>query len=145
MDPGNAREALIEARADLAEGADALIVKPAGPYSDIIRLVRGQVDVPLCAYQVSGEYAMIRAGRAQRLDRRARCHAGISAGSQACGRGHADHLFRGGNPPAKAGALMHEHDQQGGHPGGVAGPGGEVKGHPAAVREPCPAAEPRNV
>lgn len=52
---------MIEARADLAEGADALIVKPAGPYSDIIRLVRGQVDVPLCAYQVSGEYAMIRA------------------------------------------------------------------------------------
>ena len=61
MDPGNAREALIEARADLAEGADALIVKPAGPYGDIIRLVREHVEVPLCAYQVSGEYAMIRA------------------------------------------------------------------------------------
>ena len=61
MDPGNAREALIEARADLAEGADALIVKPAGPYRDIIRLVREHVEVPLCAYQVSGEYAMIRA------------------------------------------------------------------------------------
>ena len=61
MDPGNAREALIEARADLAEGADALIVKPAGPYEDIIRLVREHVEVPLCAYQVSGEYAMIRA------------------------------------------------------------------------------------
>ncbi|WP_288230659.1 porphobilinogen synthase [uncultured Desulfovibrio sp.] len=61
MDPGNAREALIEARADLDEGADALIVKPAGPYSDIIRLVREHVDVPLCAYQVSGEYSMIRA------------------------------------------------------------------------------------
>lgn len=61
MDPGNAREALIEARADLAEGADALIVKPAGPYGDIIRLVREHVDVPLCAYQVSGEYSMIRA------------------------------------------------------------------------------------
>lgn len=61
MDHGNAREALVEARADLAEGADALIVKPAGPYADIIRLVREQVGVPLCAYQVSGEYAMIRA------------------------------------------------------------------------------------
>lgn len=61
MDPGNAREALREARADLDEGADALIVKPAGPYGDIIRAVRDQVDVPLCAYQVSGEYSMIRA------------------------------------------------------------------------------------
>lgn len=61
MDPGNAREALREAYADLDEGADALIVKPAGPYADIIRLVRDHVDVPLCAYQVSGEYSMIRA------------------------------------------------------------------------------------
>ena len=61
MDPGNAREALLEAFADLEEGADALIVKPAGPYSDIIRTVRDNTSVPLCAYQVSGEYAMIRA------------------------------------------------------------------------------------
>lgn len=61
MDPGNAREALREAYADLEEGADAIIVKPAGPYADIIRLVRDHVDVPLCAYQVSGEYSMIRA------------------------------------------------------------------------------------
>ncbi len=61
MDPGNAREALLEALADLQEGADALIVKPAGPYSDILRTVREHVNVPLCAYQVSGEYAMIRA------------------------------------------------------------------------------------
>ena len=61
MDPGNAREAIIEARADLAEGADMLIVKPAGPYADILRAVRDAVDVPLAAYQVSGEYSMIRA------------------------------------------------------------------------------------
>ncbi|MBO4300403.1 MAG: porphobilinogen synthase [Desulfovibrio sp.] len=61
MDPGNAREALLEARADLEEGADLLIVKPGGPYSDILRTVRNHVSVPLCAYQVSGEYAMIRA------------------------------------------------------------------------------------
>lgn len=61
MDPANAREALLEARADLEEGADMLIVKPAGPYGDIISLVRQHVDVPLAAYQVSGEYAMIRA------------------------------------------------------------------------------------
>ena len=61
MDSGNAREAMIEARADLAEGADMLIVKPAGPYADILRAVRDAVDVPLAAYQVSGEYSMIRA------------------------------------------------------------------------------------
>ena len=61
MDPGNAREAFIEARADIAEGADALIVKPAGPYADILCRLRSAVDVPLCAYQVSGEYAMLRA------------------------------------------------------------------------------------
>ncbi len=61
MDPGNAREALIEARADVDEGADMLIVKPASHYSDILYRVRKAVDVPLCAYQVSGEYAMIRA------------------------------------------------------------------------------------
>ena len=61
MDPGNAREALIEALADVEEGADALIVKPAGPYLDILRQVRDAVNVPLCAYQVSGEYSMIRA------------------------------------------------------------------------------------
>ncbi len=61
MDPGNAREALIEAVADIEEGADAIIVKPAGPYGDILRTVRDAVDVPVFAYQVSGEYTMIRA------------------------------------------------------------------------------------
>ena len=65
MDPGNAHEALIEARADIAEGADALIVKPAGPYADILYRVREACDVPVCAYQVSGEYAMLRAAGMQ--------------------------------------------------------------------------------
>ena len=59
MDPGNVREALREARADLAEGADALIVKPAGPYLDVVRAVRQRVNAPLVAYQVSGEYAAL--------------------------------------------------------------------------------------
>lgn len=59
MDPANGREGLREALADLEEGADMLIVKPAGPYMDIIRQVRDMVDVPLAAYQVSGEYSMI--------------------------------------------------------------------------------------
>ncbi len=61
MDPANSREALREVFADLDEGADALIVKPAGPYGDILRMVRENVDVHVCAYQVSGEYSLIRA------------------------------------------------------------------------------------
>lgn len=61
MDPCNGREAIVEAEADLAEGADMLIIKPGGPYSDILRDVRRKVNVPLAAYQVSGEYSMIRA------------------------------------------------------------------------------------
>lgn len=61
MDPANTREALREAAADLAEGADILMVKPAGPYQDVIRLLADNFDAPLAAYQVSGEYALIRA------------------------------------------------------------------------------------
>lgn len=64
MDAGNAREAILEAKADLQEGADMLIIKPAGPYADIIRLIRDKVNVPIAAYQVSGEYAMIQAAAA---------------------------------------------------------------------------------
>jgi len=61
MDPANWREGLREAAADVAEGADFLMVKPAGPYLDIIRLVRDNFDLPVAAYQVSGEYSMIKA------------------------------------------------------------------------------------
>jgi porphobilinogen synthase len=61
LDPANGREALREAGLDLAEGADMLMVKPAGPYLDILRQVRDRHDVPLAAYQVSGEYAMLKA------------------------------------------------------------------------------------
>ncbi|HEU4630875.1 MAG TPA: porphobilinogen synthase [Gemmatimonadaceae bacterium] len=61
MDPGNAVEALREVRLDLEEGADMVMVKPAGAYLDVIARVRAEVDVPVAAYQVSGEYAMIRA------------------------------------------------------------------------------------
>lgn len=64
MDPANAREALREAEADLAEGADMLMVKPAGPYLDIISLIRSELDLPLAAYQVSGEYLMIKSAAA---------------------------------------------------------------------------------
>ncbi len=61
MDPGNWREALREVALDVAEGADLLMVKPAVPYLDIVRLIRDRFDLPLAAYHVSGEYAMIKA------------------------------------------------------------------------------------
>ncbi len=61
MDPANAREALKEVALDLEEGADMVMVKPALPYLDIIRRVRERFDVPVAAYNVSGEYAMVKA------------------------------------------------------------------------------------
>lgn len=61
LNPGNRREALIEVALDEAEGADVLMVKPAGPYLDIIREVRESTELPLAAYQVSGEYAQLQA------------------------------------------------------------------------------------
>jgi porphobilinogen synthase len=64
MDPANVREALREVRLDLEEGADIVMVKPALPYLDVIRAVADEVDEPLAAYQVSGEYAMIKAAAA---------------------------------------------------------------------------------
>jgi porphobilinogen synthase len=61
MDPPNVREAVREATADVEEGADAVIVKPGMPYLDVVRAVRETVAVPVAAYQVSGEYAMLHA------------------------------------------------------------------------------------
>ena len=61
QDPRNGREALEEIRADLAEGADIVMVKPALAYLDVLATVRAEVDVPLAAYHVSGEYAMVKA------------------------------------------------------------------------------------
>ena len=60
MDPANRREALREAELDIAEGADMIMVKPAGPYLDVIRTLRDAFDIPIAAYQVSGEYLMIK-------------------------------------------------------------------------------------
>jgi porphobilinogen synthase len=71
MDPANVREALRECELDLEEGADALMIKPALPYLDVIRAVRETYDVPVAAYNVSGEYAMVKAAaRAGWLDER---------------------------------------------------------------------------
>jgi porphobilinogen synthase len=64
LDPPNAREALRECELDVAEGADALIVKPALPYLDVLRAVRERFDLPVGAYNVSGEYAMLKAAAA---------------------------------------------------------------------------------
>ncbi len=61
MDPANVREALRECELDIDEGADAVMIKPALPYLDVIRAVREAFDVPVAAYNVSGEYAMVKA------------------------------------------------------------------------------------
>ncbi len=61
MDPANANEAVREARLDADEGADILMVKPALPYLDVIRRVKDATELPLAAYNVSGEYAMLKA------------------------------------------------------------------------------------
>ncbi len=61
MDPANALEAVREATLDIEEGADIIMVKPALPYLDIIRLIREEIDLPLAAYNVSGEFAMVKA------------------------------------------------------------------------------------
>jgi porphobilinogen synthase len=65
MDPANVREALRECELDVAEGADALIVKPALPNLDVIRAARDRFDLPVAAYNVSGEYAMVKAAAAR--------------------------------------------------------------------------------
>ena len=65
MDPGNVREALRECEQDVAEGADVLMIKPALPYLDVIRAARERFDLPLAAYNVSGEYAMVKAAAAK--------------------------------------------------------------------------------
>jgi porphobilinogen synthase len=71
IDPANAREALTEIATDLDEGADIIIVKPALPYLDVVRQARERFDAPLVAYNVSGEYAMVKAaGRLGWIDER---------------------------------------------------------------------------
>ncbi len=80
MDPHNRREALKECALDVEEGADILMVKPALPYLDVIRAVADRFDRPLCAYQVSGEYAMIQAAAAAGLidGHRVMCESAVS-------------------------------------------------------------------
>ena len=61
MDPANSREAMLEIEADLKEGADIIMVKPAMPYLDIVKEARLKINTPICVYNVSGEYAMVKA------------------------------------------------------------------------------------
>ncbi|WP_433329646.1 porphobilinogen synthase [Spirillospora sp. CA-294931] len=80
QDPANAAESLREVFADIDEGADMVMVKPAGPYLDIVRQVRDAVDVPVAAYQVSGEYSMIEAAAANGwLDRDRTIHESLTS------------------------------------------------------------------
>ena len=65
MDPANEREALKEARQDVCEGADIVMVKPALAYLDIVALLRRELTVPIAAYNVSGEYSMVKAAAAK--------------------------------------------------------------------------------
>jgi porphobilinogen synthase len=85
MDPANAREALKEVRLDLEEGADIVMVKPALAYLDVIRRVREEVDVPVAAYNVSGEYTMVKAAAAKQWIEEKRIVLEILTGIQRAG------------------------------------------------------------
>ncbi|MCD7929034.1 MAG: porphobilinogen synthase [Clostridiales bacterium] len=80
MDPHNAKEALKECDLDVEEGADILMVKPALPYLDVLRRVADRYDLPVCAYAVSGEYAMVKAAAAAGLidEYRVMCESAVS-------------------------------------------------------------------
>ena len=86
MNPANVREALRECEQDVAEGADVLMIKPALPYLDVIRAARERFDLPLAAYNVSGEYAMVKAAARSGISRRAAGGARIADRDQAGGR-----------------------------------------------------------
>ena len=97
QDPANADEALREIRADIDEGADIVMVKPALPYLDIVRRAKRETGVaPVAAYHVSGEYAMLEGGRGERLARRAARGARDADVDPARGRRHDPHVPREG-------------------------------------------------
>ena len=94
MDPANGREAMREIELDLEEGADMIMVKPAMPYLDLIRQARDRFDVPLGAYQVSGEYSMIMAAAQNGWIDRGAGDGGEPDVDPARGRGHYPHVLR---------------------------------------------------
>ncbi len=94
IDPANTDEAVRETEQDLAEGADMIMVKPGMPYLDIVRRLKEEFRVPTFAYQVSGEYTMIKAAAAQWLAGRGTRDDGKPLGLQARRRGRGPDLFR---------------------------------------------------
>ena len=96
MDPANGDEAVREARLDVEEGADIVMVKPALPYLDLIRRIKDETAMPLAAYNVSGEYAMVKAAAAAGLARRAGDGAGDAHLHPPRRRRHHHHLPRQG-------------------------------------------------
>ncbi len=102
MDPANTEEALREVEQDLDEGADIVMVKPAMPYLDVVRRVKDAFGYPTAAYQVSGEYSMIKAAAANGwLDER-RVDDGVADLDCAFRGRHHHHLFRAGSGPRAA-------------------------------------------
>ena len=108
MDPANAAEALREVGLDVDEGADIVMVKPALPYLDVIARVRQEFGLPVAAYSVSGEYAMIKAAGAPRLARRGALHARGAHGDPARGGRSDHHVFRPRCGPAARAAAVRE-------------------------------------
>ena len=96
MDPANAREAMREIELDLEEGADMIMVKPALAYLDILRMARERFDVPIAAYQVSGEFRMIMAAAANGWIDRERIMLETLTSIRRAGRGFHPDLFRQG-------------------------------------------------
>ena len=102
MDPANALEALREVALDLDEGADIVMVKPALAYLDIVWRVKERFGVPVAAYNVSGEYAMVKAAGTGGLDRRdPHRHGAADLDSARRRRHHPDVLRQGRRPPAR--------------------------------------------
>jgi porphobilinogen synthase len=112
MDPANVREALRECELDLAEGADVLMVKPALPYLDVIRAVRERFDWPVAAYNVSGEYALVKAAAAAgHVDERAAALESLTSIKRAGIRLYGRSVWRAlplGLPIAVSDSLSHE-------------------------------------
>ena len=105
MDPGNGDEAVREALLDVEEGADIVMVKPALPYLDVVRRVKDATRVPVAAYNVSGEYAMVKAAAAAGHARRARRRARDADVDPPRRRRHRHHLPREGRRPMAAGDV----------------------------------------
>jgi porphobilinogen synthase len=106
QDPANGRESLREVALDIAEGADLVMVKPATAYLDIVARVRGAVDVPVAAYVVSGEYAMVEAAAALGSIDRRRTILELLTGVRRAGAGHhRDLLGDRGRPVAEGGVV----------------------------------------